>query len=142
MSQHLIIAPILIPFVAGALMLLYDDRQRAAKFWLSLIATGLTLAVAVALLMRAKLGASEGAENIGFYLLGDWAAPMAIVLVLDHLAAMMLLLTSVLALASLVYARASWHRQGQHYFSLFQFLLVGLNGAFLTGDLFNLFVFF
>ncbi|CAM3213448.1 monovalent cation/H+ antiporter subunit D [Paracoccus nototheniae] len=137
MNPHLIIAPILIPFVAGALMLLYDDRQRVAKFWLSLISVGLVLAGAVRLMVHA--GADQGPA---VYLLGDWAAPVAIVLVLDRLAALMLVLTAVLALASLVYARASWHRQGQHYFSLFQFLLMGLNGAFLTGDLFNLFVFF
>ncbi|WP_410217612.1 monovalent cation/H+ antiporter subunit D, partial [Paracoccus sp. (in: a-proteobacteria)] len=112
------------------------------KFWLSLVAVALMLLTAIRLLMEAKAGGSEARESIGFYLLGDWAAPMAIVLVLDHLAAMMLVLTGLLAMASLVYARAAWHRQGPHYFSLFQFLLMGLNGAFLTGDLFNLFVFF
>lgn len=42
-GEHLIIAPILIPFVAGALMLLYDDRQRQAKFWLSLISVAAQL---------------------------------------------------------------------------------------------------
>jgi multicomponent K+:H+ antiporter subunit D len=139
MIQHLIIAPILIPFIAGALMLLYDDRQRSAKFWLSLVSAGLLLLVAIRLLLEAK---EAGSGGIGFYLLGNWAAPMAIVLVIDHLSAMMLVLTAIIGLASLVYARAVWHRQGQHYFSLFQFLLMGLNGAFLTGDLFNLFVFF
>ena len=142
MSQHLIVAPVLIPFIAGALMLLYDDRQRAAKFWISIAATGLQLLVAVQLLIQAKADPLTGAEGISFYLLGDWRAPMGIVLVLDRLAAIMLVLTALLALASLVYARANWHRQGQHYQSLFQFLLMGLNGAFLTGDLFNLFVFF
>jgi multicomponent K+:H+ antiporter subunit D len=54
----------------------------------------------------------------------------------------MLLLTSVLALAAVVFSLARWHRAGAHFHSLFQFLLMGLNGAFLTGDLFNLFVFF
>ena len=63
-------------------------------------------------------------------------------LVLDRLSALMLLLTSVLALPALIFAAAGWDRQGQHFHSLFQFLLMGLNGAFLTGDLFNLFVFF
>ena len=142
MSQHLIIAPVLIPFIAGALMLLYEDRQRAAKFWISIAATALQLLVAVQLLIQAKADPLTGAEGISFYLLGDWRAPMGIVLVLDRLAAIMLMLTAMLGLASLVYARANWHRQGQHYQSLFQFLLMGLNGAFLTGDLFNLFVFF
>jgi multicomponent K+:H+ antiporter subunit D len=76
------------------------------------------------------------------YRLGDWPAPFAIVLVADRLAALMLLLTGILACASVVFALARWHRAGAHFHSLFQFLLMGLNGAFLTGDLFNLFVFF
>lgn len=144
MDEHLIIAPILIPFVTGALMLLYDDRQRReAKFWLSVLSAAAQLLIAVELVVRAKTGGDIGdAEGISFYLLGDWAAPYGIVLVLDRLAAMMLVLTALLAIPSLVYAHAGWSRQGPHYYSLFQFLLMGLNGAFLTGDLFNLFVFF
>jgi multicomponent K+:H+ antiporter subunit D len=54
----------------------------------------------------------------------------------------MLLLTSILALAAVVFSLARWHRAGAHFHPLFQFLLMGLNGAFLTADLFNLFVFF
>jgi multicomponent K+:H+ antiporter subunit D len=79
---------------------------------------------------------------MGFYLLGDWATPYGIVLVLDRLSAMMLLLVALLATPALIYSLAGWQRQGQHFHALFQFLLMGLNGAFLTGDLFNLFVFF
>ncbi|RJE88215.1 monovalent cation/H+ antiporter subunit D [Paracoccus onubensis] len=142
MNQHLIIAPILIPFVAGALMLLYDDRQRVVKFWISLSSILAQLFIAIQLVIRAKTGAETGGEGITFYLLGNWEAPMGIVLVLDRLSAMMLVLTAFLATVSLIYARAGWHRQGTYFYSLFQFLLVGLNGAFLTGDLFNLFVFF
>jgi multicomponent K+:H+ antiporter subunit D len=136
--EHLIIAPILIPLVAGALMLLYEDRR--AKRIIGLIAAGVLPLVAIALLERAE--APRGATQVGLYLLGNWPSPFAIVLVLDRLSALMVLLTSVLALPTLIFAAAGWDRQGQHFHSLFQFLLVGLNGAFLTGDLFNLFVFF
>lgn len=140
--EHLIIAPILIPFFAGALMLIYDERQRRAKLAISIVAVVATLLAAIELLMRSKGNELTGNNDIGFYLLGDWAAPYGIVLVIDRLSAMMLVLTALLALPALVYAAAGWHRQGQHFHSLFQFLLMGLNGAFLTGDLFNLFVFF
>jgi multicomponent K+:H+ antiporter subunit D len=64
------------------------------------------------------------------------------VLVLDRLSALMLVLTSVLGLAALLYSLARWHRAGPRFHTIFQFQLMGLNGAFLTGDLFNLFVFF
>jgi multicomponent K+:H+ antiporter subunit D len=140
--EHLIIAPILIPFFAGALMLVYDERQRRAKLTISLIAVAATLLAAMELLVRSKGSALTGNNDIGFYLLGDWAAPYGIALVVDRLSAMMLVLTGLLALPALLYATAGWHRQGQHFHSMFQFLLMGVNGAFLTGDLFNLFVFF
>lgn len=140
--DHLAIAPVLVPFFAGALMLLYDDRRRRAKLLISLGAALLLLVIAIELLIRAKGSALSGGNDIGFYLLGDWAMPFGIVLVIDRLSAMMLVLTALLAIPALIYAAAGWHRQGQHFHSLFQFLLMGLNGAFLTGDLFNLFVFF
>jgi multicomponent K+:H+ antiporter subunit D len=69
-------------------------------------------------------------------------ASFGIVLVLDRLSALMLVLTSLLGLAALLYSLARWQRMGPHFHALFQFQLMGLNGAFLTGDLFNLFVFF
>jgi multicomponent K+:H+ antiporter subunit D len=81
-------------------------------------------------------------EGVGVYALGSWPAPFGIVLVVDRLAAFMLVLTSIVALAALVYSLAYWDRVAPAFHSLFQFLLMGLNGAFLTGDLFNLFVFF
>ncbi|MFP5480492.1 MAG: monovalent cation/H+ antiporter subunit D [Alphaproteobacteria bacterium] len=140
--EHLIIAPILIPFFAGALMLIYDERQRRAKLMLGLISVAATLVASIELLVRSKGSELTGGNDIGFYLMGDWAAPFGIVLVIDRLSAMMLVLTSLLALPVLTYAAAGWHRQGQHFHPMLQFLLMGLNGAFLTGDLFNLFVFF
>lgn len=141
-TEHLIIAPILIPFIAGALMLLYDDRQRGAKLGLSLASSISLLFIAVELLNRSKGGPLSGGNEISFYLLGNWAVPFGIILVLDRLSALMLVLTSMLAIPALVYSGAGWQSRGPHYHSLFQFLLMGINGAFLTGDLFNLFVFF
>ncbi|TPE49252.1 monovalent cation/H+ antiporter subunit D [Amaricoccus solimangrovi] len=138
--EHLIIAPVLIPLIAGALMLFYEDRQRRAKRVISFIAVAALVVVAHDLLNLARRGGEAG--TVGVYLLGNWPPPFAIVLVLDRLAAMMLLLTAVLGLGALIFASARWDRRGQHFHSLFMFILTGLNGAFLTGDLFNLFVFF
>lgn len=140
--EHLIIAPIVVPFLAGALTLIYDERQRRVKLAVGLVSCAVTLIAAIELLVRSKGSDLTGGNDIGFYLLGNWAAPYGIVLVVDRLSAMMLVLTGLLALPALIFSAAGTHRQGQHFHAMFQFLLMGLNGAFLTGDLFNLFVFF
>ncbi|GAB1581161.1 monovalent cation/H+ antiporter subunit D [Phyllobacterium phragmitis] len=136
--HHLIIAPVLLPLAAGASMLLFDERRRALKATISLVSAILLLGIAVTLMGMADAAAPAASV----YLLGNWPAPFGIVLVLDRLSALMLVLTSVLAIASLVFALARWQRMGPHFHTIFQLLLMGLNGAFLTGDLFNLFVFF
>lgn len=139
---HLLIAPILVPVIAGALMLFYHDRHRQLKLGIGLGALAALLVVSVEMVLRVK-GTGEGANTVvGTYLLGNWPVPIGIVLVMDRLSAMMVMLTTLLAIPSLIYAAAGWQGKGQHYHSLFQFLLAGVNGAFLTGDLFNLFVFF
>ncbi len=84
--------------------------------------------------------ASDGVTRT--YELGNWPAPFGIALVLDRLTALMLVLTAVLAVGVQLYAINGWDKRGQHFHPLFQFQLMGINGAFLTGDLFNLFVFF
>lgn len=139
-ADHLIIAPIIIPLVAGGIMLLLDGRRREAVAAIGIFATLAQLAVAIALLVTSAK--EDPASMVRVYLLGDWPASFGIVLVADRLAALMLLLTATLGCAALLFSLASWHREGSYFHPLFQFLLMGLNGAFLTGDLFNLFVFF
>ncbi|WP_378941959.1 monovalent cation/H+ antiporter subunit D [Mesorhizobium sp. ANAO-SY3R2] len=141
LAEHLLILPILLPLFAGALMLLFDERRHVLKAGINIVSTLLLLILSVALLRLADTPDAEGAA-MKVYLLGDWAAPFGIVLVLDRLSALMVALSSVLASAALVFSLARWHKAGPHFHTLFQFLLMGLNGAFLTGDLFNLFVFF
>lgn len=139
---HMLVMPILVPLLAGAIMLMYDERRRRLKLSIGLVSCVLQLGVAIALIDRAGGSVVEGRNIVTLYLLGDWPSPYGIVLVLDRLSAVMLLLTALVALPALLYAGAGWHRNGQHFSPLFQFLLMGVNGAFLTGDLFNLFVFF
>jgi multicomponent K+:H+ antiporter subunit D len=139
-AASLVIVPIVLPLLAGAgLLLLNGERHRNVMAAVNVAATVALVGVAVILLGSADTG-HGGIRAV--YRLGDWSAPFGIVLVLDRLSALMLLLTSILALASVVFSLARWHRAGAHFHPLFQFLLLGLNGAFLTGDLFNLFVFF
>lgn len=134
--SHLIIAPIVLPVLAAVLVLLAGHRRQTLTRIISVAATfGLT-AIALVLLVFADTG------EYRVYELGRWAAPFGIVLVLDRLSALMVLLTALVAVCSLLYAVQGCDKQGKNFHALFQFQLMGLNGAFLTGDLFNLFVFF
>ena len=136
---HLVVAPILIPLVAGTLMLFFDERERRLKTALSLVSILALISTTTALLLIVHRG-GQAASLV--YLVGNWPAPIAINLVADRLAAVMLLLTALLALPAMIFSTQRWEKLGPHFHTLFQFLLVGLDGAFLTGDLFNLFVFF
>lgn len=126
--------PILIPLVGACLSLLV--RELAVRRGISLCACAALLATAAYSLILV----SDSVVHV--YRLGDWPAPYGIVLVLDRLSAMMVALTALLALPALLYAMAGTDSLGRHFHAFFQFQLAGLNGAFLTGDLFNLFVFF
>lgn len=139
-SAHLIILPILLPMICGALLILFSRRNFSLRFGLSAVSTAAQFVTALCLLQLIEN--DYWADDIGVYLAANWVAPFGISLVVDRLAVLMLLLTSVMGLGALWYSHVRWGRVGVHYFSLFQFLLMGLNGAFLTGDLFNLFVFF
>jgi multicomponent K+:H+ antiporter subunit D len=140
--EHLVALPIVVPLLAGAAMLLLTESQRAARIGLALASSSLQLATAVALLYLTSDAASFiWQDGIGVYSLGSWPAPFGIVLVADRLSAVMLTLQAVLGVSVLTYSIARWDRPGQPFHSLLQFLSMGVNGAFLTGDLFNLFVF-
>jgi multicomponent K+:H+ antiporter subunit D len=140
--SHLIILPILLPLVTGALLLFVREGRRVLKAAIS--GASVVGLLALATLLLTLVGRSSVADQtaMGVYLLGNWAAPFGIVLVVDRLSTLMLLLTAFMALPVLVFALGRWHRAGPHFHSLFQFMLMGINGSFLTGDLFNLFVFF
>lgn len=142
---HTPILSILIPaFTAFTLVLLGNPgSSELAQDWrqpwrrgISLISVVLGLVTAISYLIQAHTG------KIFVYQLGEWAAPFGIVLVLDRLSALMLVLTYGLATPLLWFASKEWDERGRYFHTMFHFLLMGLSGAFLTGDLFNLFVFF
>ena len=134
--NHLLILPVALPLLTGALLLIGARWTLATRRVINGISTALLLAITVNLLLL------SGDDAIRVYLLGDWAPPFGILLVFDRLSALMLALTALLAAGALAYALQGTDREGHNFHALFQFQLLGLNGAFLTGDLFNLFVFF
>ncbi|WP_421956760.1 monovalent cation/H+ antiporter subunit D [Polaromonas sp.] len=140
---HLVAVPILVPMLTAALMLLLNEQQRRAKSVLTVVSGLIGLLAALALLRWVNAPGTGGGEgSIGVYLPGNWRAPFGIVLVADRLSTMMVALTGVVAFAVSIYSTSRWDRAGVHFHPLLQLQLMGLNGAFLTGDLFNLFVFF
>ncbi|MBW6391292.1 monovalent cation/H+ antiporter subunit D [Billgrantia antri] len=134
--SHALILPILLPLVTGAGQLLLYRLPFGVQRLMGIASTlGLVLLGLWALVIA-------GSGEYHLYHAGDWPAPFGIVLVLDRLSAIMLALTAVLGFCCLLYASSGTDKRGAHFHALFQFQLAGLNGAFLTGDLFNLFVFF
>jgi multicomponent K+:H+ antiporter subunit D len=134
-SAHIVVLPIVLPIAVAGVMFLLDERRRRLK-------AGLTFSTILLLLGVAGFLVATVPDGPAIYRLGNWAAPYGIVLVADRLSAMMLALASLLGLCALVFSFARWGRAGPRFHGLFLLLLMGVNGAFLTGDLFNLFVFF
>ena len=135
--NHWIIVPVVMPAILAAVMTLAMRYHIGLQRVFSLAGSVALLAVALGLLAHAGSGAIE------VYELGNWPAPFGIVLVLDRLSAVMVALTAALALVVLLYAIGTgWDARGRNFHALWQFQLMGICGAFLTGDAFNLFVFF
>jgi multicomponent Na+:H+ antiporter subunit D len=137
MTSNLPILPVALPLVAGIALLFLRDRPVASR-WFSMIANLSGLAVAWELLAKVT---QEGIQTLGF---GSWPAPYGIFFAVDTLSALMVLVTMVVSTATLLFACFSLDdfRERSFFYVFFQFLLVGVNGSFLTGDLFNLFVWF
>ena len=133
----LIVLPIIIPLLFAIIMLLFWKNVKAHKV-LNVIASIFSLVVAGLLLSDLN---SSGILSLQ---VGSWRAPFGISLVADLLASIMVLITAVIGLAASIYSLGSMDVQREKflYYPLFQFLLMGINGAFLTGDIFNLYVWF
>lgn len=138
--NHIAILPILVPMMAVIANVLLGDQRSSNRIVGANIAFGAILVGVAILLLVTLVNADTTATAV--YSLGNWPVPFGIVLVADRLAAVMVLTTSILSLAAMIYASARWYRSSPNFFPLFHAMTMGLNGAFLTGDLFNLFVFF
>lgn len=135
--QHLPIFPILLPMLAAVFMLLPPLSNSINRHRVFAIAVMVLLVISSAFLLL-----TSHEQGTQMYILGGWQPPFGIALVADRLSTMMVLLTSVLALGALLFACAGDDNEGMYFHPLFMFQVMGINGAFLTGDIFNLFVFF
>jgi len=137
MMNNLCVLPVVIPMAAGVLLIFTHARPALSRA-IAISANILSLGVALALVETVR---ADGIQLLAF---GNWPAPFGIVFTVDMLSALMVAVTMVVSTATLLFASVSLDDllEKNFFYPLFQFLLMGVNGAFLTGDLFNLFVWF
>ena len=129
-------APLAFPFLTAVLTFLF--RSSESGRWVSLAGNVILLAAALLLLAQVYK------EGILVAQMGSWDAPFGITIIADYLSAAMVLITAITATAVSIYAIADIdsHKENLGYHALFNVLIGGVIGAFLTGDLFNLYVWF
>ncbi|ARK31344.1 Na+/H+ antiporter subunit D [Halalkalibacter krulwichiae] len=135
--NNVVILPIIIPFIAGIIMVIFGRNIRLHR-WLSIftmIATGI---VAITLVSQVQ---TQGIQTLQ---LGGWQAPFGISMVADMFSVLLIVTTCLVAVTCLLFAFKSIgkERESYYFYPIFLFLITGVNGSFLTGDLFNLFVCF
>ncbi|WP_317948386.1 proton-conducting transporter transmembrane domain-containing protein, partial [Rossellomorea marisflavi] len=135
--NNVIILPIIIPIIAGMVMVIFRKNIPFQRF-LGVLALVASIAVSFVLMEQIKVNGPQSLQ------LGGWEAPFGVTMVADMLSALLLLISGVVALCCLFYSfRSIGRNREEHYFyPLFLFLITGVNGSFLTGDIFNLFVCF
>ncbi|WP_203363154.1 Na+/H+ antiporter subunit D [Bacillus sp. REN10] len=134
---NLLILPILIPLMT-AIVLIFLAKWVMVQRVVSVISTIGTLVASIILLLTVK---KEGIQTVD---VSSWQAPFGITLVSDMLSVLLVTTTSLITLCVIIYSFRSIGKKREqfYYYSIIQFMLVGVNGAFTTGDIFNLFVFF
>ncbi|WP_114417439.1 monovalent cation/H+ antiporter subunit D [Marinospirillum perlucidum] len=137
LTQHLVSLPILLPLLAGCLLLLPPLANNLPRHRAFSLAVTLVMVAVCAWLLQVT-----HTQGMQLYFLGDWQPPFGIIFVGDRISALLVLLTSLLLLGCMLYATGGEDTTGLHFYPLMMFQAAGINGAFLTGDLFNLFVFF
>nr|WP_263971301.1 proton-conducting transporter membrane subunit [Chlorobium phaeovibrioides] len=135
--NRLIILPVLVPLTTALIMLLLP-RRIAVHRLLGVLSTLLLSVVSVILLNSVLSGGILSLQA------GGWAAPFGITMVVDTFSCIMLAMASLIGLTTAIYSIGSVDEKQEHnfYHPLIQLLLMGINGAFLTGDIFNLYVWF
>ncbi|QFT90379.1 Na(+)/H(+) antiporter subunit D [Bacillus sp. THAF10] len=135
--NNLVIMPILIPLITATILLLIPKRTKLQKV-ISIISLTLSTTAAFTLVHTVYTNGIQTLE------VGGWRPPFGIVLVADMLSSLLVLTGIIVSFACILFAfRSIGEAREKYYFYAFtQFLITGVMGAFLTGDIFNLFVFF
>lgn len=135
--NNLLVLPLLVPLFASVLLVLVKNRVMLQR-WISAITSLTSVAIAITIVAEVK---QDGIQTL--YMSG-WAPPHGIVFVADMTAALLVLTTSIIGAFVVFFSMGSIgeERERYYYYPLLQFLLVGVCGSFLTGDIFNLFVCF
>lgn len=135
--NNFIILPILIPLLTAIVLIFFAKYVRFQRI-IATISAGINILISIRLV---HLVHKDGIQTLN---VSSWDAPFGITLVSDMLSALLVLTTTIIAFACLIYSFRSIgeRRERFYYYSIFNFLIVGVNGAFTTGDIFNLFVFF
>jgi len=129
--------PIILPFFFAIVMMLFWKNYKAHRI-INLISSFALLVIAVSLFIMTN---NYGIQTLT---IGNYIAPFGITLVSDLLSSIMVLITSVIAFGTSIYSLSTIDSENEKfgYYPLLQVLLMGINGAFLTGDIFNLYVWF
>ncbi|OME87533.1 Na+/H+ antiporter subunit D [Paenibacillus sp. FSL A5-0031] len=135
--NNLLVFPLLIPLCTAVILLFFKNSVTGQR-WVSAIGMLFNLAAAIVLIYQVK---TEGIQTLH---MGGWLPPYGIVFVGDMLAALLVLATSIVGTFCLffTFGTIGKEREKYYFYPFYQFLLVGVSGSFLTGDLFNLFVCF
>jgi len=137
MMQHLAFSPVFLPMLAGVILLISPfGKTKTQRRVTSVLLSIFTFLASLALLLKVQASGTQ------VYAIGDWSAPFGISLVADPLSTLLVCLTTFLGAMCVLYASAGDDEKGSFFHPLIHFLVLGVNGAFLTGDAFNLFVFF
>jgi multicomponent Na+:H+ antiporter subunit D len=137
MNNQLLFLPILIPLFTAIIALLFWNYRKWQRI-ISLIGSVAHLMTTIGLLMTVRQDGIQAVQA------GSWPAPYGITLVADLFSAIMLVLTGIIGFAVAVYSLGNIdvRRESFGYYPLYHVLLMGISGAFLTGDMFNLYVWF